>query len=520
MRQRSEIALWGIAICASLAIHAALVASLMAIPQTDSKPAAKTLITVQSTPRSLAKKASVMPKSWQTASSRKAAPTAEKKPLKAVQATPEHVEDTGRVRKQLTAVAVSAVAQQAPPTAGRVQPEAQSHAKRVPTQAQRLAAVAATDAARPAPPSFRAAPASRRRAAAQTVQPSQPARAVSAASPERASDPRQLPIAQQRQHVVAEPSAPSVPALRPNSTANAVRPQSPPPAVRAQPQAIASAQVVQRHPVATAPRASRARLRRHQNRAHVNAAGRQIAVKSAPRIKLDAATPTDPEQTVALLRPSPPDPLPPTETPRQSYAKLLDFLSSEPRQCFLALASARGNVIEVNGYAATVERTVELGRRISQLIETPAAVRGHLVADAQCAALTFASDLAAYPEQPLPVQTARPEVRSGEMLTGRIHNFRRRWLYLIIIDDDGKVQELQDLMPEAGNTVSFRAPLTLTDGPVGTVQLLLAIASDHPLLTFAVHEGTQAQPYFEQLRKEILKQGNQVDFGVASFIVR
>jgi hypothetical protein len=519
VRKGSEIALWGIAICASLAIHAAIVASLMAIPQTDSKSATKTLITVQSTPRSVAKKASVTPKAGQTASSQRAAPIAEKTPLKAVQATPEPVKDTGRVRKQLTAAAVSAVAQQALPTAGRVQPEAQSHAKRVPTHAQRLAAVAATDAARPASPSFRAAPAPRRRVAAQTVQPSQPARAVSAASPERA-EPRQLPLAQQRQHIVAEPSAPSVPAWRPDSTANAVPPHPPPPAVRSQPQAIAAAQVVQRHPVATAPRARGARLRRLQNRAHVNAAGRQTAVKSAPRIGLDAATPPDPEQTVALLRPSTPDLLPPAETPRQSYAKLLDFLSAEPRQCFLALASARGNVIEVNGYAATVERTVELGRRISQLIETPAAVRGHLVADAQCAALTFASDLAAYPEQSLTVQTARPEVRSGEMLTGRIHNFRRRRLYLIIIDDDGKVQELQDLMPEAGNIVAFRAPLTLTDGPVGTVQLLLAIASDHPLLTFSVHEGTQAQPYFEQLRDEILKQGNGVDFGVASFIVR
>jgi hypothetical protein len=252
----------------------------------------------------------------------------------------------------------------------------------------------------------------------------------------------------------------------------------------------------------------------------VNAAGREIVIKSAPRIELDALTPADPEQTVALLRPVSPEPLAPAETPKQSYAKLLEFLSAEPRQCFLALASARGSVIEVKGYAATVERIGELDRRINELIETPAAVRGHLVADAQCAALTFASELAAYPEPPLAVRTARPEVRSGEVLTGRIHNFHRSRLYLIIIDDDGKVQELHDLRPEAGNTVSFQAPLTLTDGPVGTVQLLLAIASDHALLTFSAREGTQAEPYFEQLRNEILQQGKPVDFGIGSFIVR
>jgi hypothetical protein len=512
--------LWGIAICASLGIHAALAASLMAIPQTDSKPAAKTLVTVQSTPRSLAKKASVTPNAGQTAPPQRAAPIGHKTPLEAVRATPEPVKDTGRVRKQLAAVAVSAVAQQAPPSPGRVPPDAQSHAKRAPTQAQRLAAVAATDAAGQEQPGFRAAPAARRRVAAKTVQPPQPARAASAASPAPASERLQLPLARQRQHIVAQPSAPSVSVARPDSTAKAVRPQPPTPVVRSKPQAIASTKGVQRHPVATAPRASGARLRGRQNRAHVNAAGRQIPIKSAPRIEFDALTPPDPEQTLALLRPGSPEPLAPAETPNQSYAKLLDFLSAEPRQCFLALASARGNVIEVKGYAATVERIGELGRRINQLIEAPAAVHGHLVTDAQCAALTFASDLPAYPEQPLAVQTARPQVRSGEVLTGRIHNFRRSRLYLIIIDDDGKVQELEDLRPEAGNTVSFRAPLTLTDGPVGTVQLLLAIASDHALLTFSAHEGTQAEPYFEQLRNEILKQGNPVDFGVASFIVR
>jgi hypothetical protein len=514
------MSLWGIAICASLGIHAALAASLMAIPQTDSKPAAETFVTVQSTPRSLAKIASVTPKARQTAPPQRAAPIGQKTQLKAVRATPEPVKDTGRTRKQLTAVAVSAVAQQAPATAGRVPPDAQSHAKRAPTQAQRLAAVAATEAARPAQPDFRAAPAATRRVAAKTVQPPQPARAASAAAPAPASERLQLPVARQRQHIVAQPSAPSVSALRSHSTAKAVRPQPPTPVVRSKPQAIASTKGVQRHPVATAPRASGARLRGPQNRTHVNAAGRQIVTKSAPRIEFDALTPPDPEQTVALLRPGSPEPLAPAETLNQSYAKLLDILSAEPRQCLLALASARGNVIEVKGYAATVERIGELGRRINQMIETPAAVHGHLVTDAQCAALTFASDLPAYPEQPLAVQTATPEVRSGEVLTGRIHNFRRSRLYLIIIDDDGKVQELEDLRPEAGNTVSFRAPLTLTDGPVGTVQLLIAIASDHALLTFSAHEGTQAEPYFEQLRNEILKQSNPVDFGVASFIVR
>ncbi|WP_139044119.1 hypothetical protein [Allomesorhizobium alhagi] len=499
MRNGSEMPLWGIAICASLGIHAALAGSLMAIPQTDSKPAAETFVTVQSTPRSLAKKASVTPKAGQTAPPQRAAPIGQKTPLKAVRATPEPVKDTGRTRKQLTAVAVSAVAQQAPATAGRVPPDAQSHAKRAPTQAQRLAAVAATEAARPAQPDFRAAPAATRRVATKTVQPPQPARAASAGAPAPASERLPLPVARQRQHIVAQPSAPSVSVLRPHSTAKAVRPQPPTPVVRSKPQAIASTKGVQRHPVATAPRA---------------------LTKSDPRIEFDALTPPDPEQTVALLRPGSPEPLAPAETLNQSYAKLLDILSAEPRQCLLALASARGNVIEVKGYAATVERIGELGRRINQLIETPATIHGHLVTDAQCAALTFASDLPAYPEQPLAVQTATPEVRSGEVLTGRIHNFRRSRLYLIIIDDDGKVQELEDLRPEAGNTVSFRAPLTLTDGPVGTVQLLVAIASDHALLTFSAHEGTQAEPYFEQLRNEILKQGNPVDFGVASFIVR
>lgn len=209
------------------------------------------------------------------------------------------------------------------------------------------------------------------------------------------------------------------------------------------------------------------------------------------------------------------------ESAAEAYAKILDLISGQKNsRCFLALASAKGEAISVNGFATAVGQVSELHRRIGRLIEVPIDIRGHVVTDAQCAALAFAVGLEGYPEPSLLVELAVPEIASGKELSGRIANLSRKRLYLVVVDDEGKVQEVQNLFLESEGTVGFRAPLTLTDGPVGTEQLLVAIASDEALETFSLQEGKQAAAFFDELRAEIRRRGNTIDFGIASVIVR
>lgn len=252
------------------------------------------------------------------------------------------------------------------------------------------------------------------------------------------------------------------------------------------------------------------------------------AIPSAPSAPSAQAVvpvaPVVPEQTVALARPDEPPVLRPRESVEEAYGKLLGAISGESggAGCFLALASRDGEAIGVDGFAVDEQRVARLDERLVDLVETPVEVRGHSVSPAQCAALAFAGGLGITPEAPLTVRLATPEIVSGDEMIGLVGNIGRRWFYLLVVDDEGKVQEIENdkLFVVERDTVGFRAPLTLTSGPVETVQLMLAISSDEILEMVWLREGYEAGTYFDHLRAEVQANGGGVDFGIAPFVLR
>lgn len=192
------------------------------------------------------------------------------------------------------------------------------------------------------------------------------------------------------------------------------------------------------------------------------------------------------------------------------------------KDCFLALADPAGDTIRVDGYSEHDEQLRRLRRELAAVSIAPVTAREHLVTRAQCEALSFARSQSDSPEADLPIFADTTEIRSGAELSGEIRNLKRSYVYLVIIDDEGIVQEIGDdsLWLIDRHTIGFRAPFTLTGGPVGTVQLLLSIASDRPLLAIAEHEHEEAGRYFTALQDEIKATGLQVEVGVAGFIVR
>ncbi len=229
------------------------------------------------------------------------------------------------------------------------------------------------------------------------------------------------------------------------------------------------------------------------------------------------------ERVAAVIRPEEPRRLMPQQDPAQIYATLLDAIAAESNPgCFMALGSMDGETIGVSGFAAARARMEAFRERLNQIVDAPVAVRGHLVAQSQCAALAFVKGLIDTPEAPLAIELSAEEIASGTELVGRVANLRRPWFYLVVVDDMGRVQEVEDdrlFLIEQG-TVGFRTPLTLTGGPVDTVQLLLAISSDEILEIVWLREGAQATTYFEQLLAEIERNGGGVDFGIAAFALR
>lgn len=225
--------------------------------------------------------------------------------------------------------------------------------------------------------------------------------------------------------------------------------------------------------------------------------------------------------TVALLAPRVPSrPTPQVEEidPRE---RVLDYLSlHEGGGCFLALASAdASSPLTVEGFTDVPDEVGRLSDELARIARIPVDVNARTVTRDQCGALSFARRLAGYPVPALDVRLEKRSITSGAFLSGRIENLARRMLYLLLVDDEGKVEEIDNLF-HAENAIGFSAPMTLEDGPVETVQILVAIASDEPLATVSVHDGANADVYFHALEDEIADTGNRVDFGFAYFLVR
>ncbi|WEX10858.1 hypothetical protein [Chelativorans sp. AA-79] len=225
-------------------------------------------------------------------------------------------------------------------------------------------------------------------------------------------------------------------------------------------------------------------------------------------------------EEMALIAPRIPERETPPRKEIDPFASMLDVIAAhEAGDCFLALAPAKPE-LAIDGFAAVTGEIEQLRSEIARRVGVPVEARSHEVSEEQCRALSFARALSA---RPIPALAIEPDMRvvpSGGILSGHVGNFGRKWVYLLLVDDEGKVEEVQDLFREANGAIGFRAPVTLEDGPVETVQILLALASDSPLETVASHDKKHAAAYFPALATEIRRGGRPVDFGLTFFSVR
>lgn len=123
-----------------------------------------------------------------------------------------------------------------------------------------------------------------------------------------------------------------------------------------------------------------------------------------------------------------------------------------------------------------------------------------LVIDArQCAALTFLRSQPDYPAFALRMGVARSEVASGETLVGRIDGIAGAYVSLILVDDNGVVQDLRRFLRFTGGQAEFSIPVTRDGAPRETSQLLIALASPVPSDAVAQLAGGLADEVFPLL---------------------
>lgn len=211
-----------------------------------------------------------------------------------------------------------------------------------------------------------------------------------------------------------------------------------------------------------------------------------------------------------------------TDGPTSGTLRVAEFLSMhEGDDCLLALPATIGPTqASIQAYAAVPETVGRLGAEYERLSGIKLKTDTKTVSKDQCGALAFARSLAQYPNFPLRVTLAQSTIPSGRDLSGVISGLRKDTLYLLVVDDEGKAQLVTSYTNQRASLMTFKAPMTLTSGPVSSVQLLVAIASDGPLRTIPLRPGVPAEEYFSRLATEIIAGNRSIAYGITSFVVR
>ncbi|MCT7374130.1 hypothetical protein [Chelativorans salis] len=511
MRPLPDLAIWGLAAAASLAIHGSLAAWLVLLPAPNRAAEGETMIAVHAMPSSLPQSVN----SGMALRPVEAAGTvaAEGGTLKSIAKA-----RTGGEEADLLRPATTASAALSPTAAGRE--IGGTEADPVPAAAISERRVARESAAAPRaaqPPPGEASPVLKPSATGGSVRAST---AASAAAPRADREAAVLDARTAGGAEIAQSPAPgviaSVPlAEQPNRTA----PVATSAAGAQPPHASAEKKVAAR---ALPPAGADAV--RHRGGAPAIAAEERVTVVAPAEREVPSAQSASPSSgtTEAVAVVVPPKPLPPARVQEvDPYTQVLEYLAGyDADNCFLALPSrGKGGRVTIDGFALKPAEVSRFTAELASLTGVDVEPSGHSVSPDQCRALSFARGLAAYPTPGLSIRLEAQSIRSGTYLSGQVGNLRRGMLYLIVIDDEGKVQEIDQLFQGAAGEIGFEAPMTLTRGPVETVQLLLAVASDVPLTTFASHEGETAETYFAALAEEIGRTETAVDFGFTFFFV-
>lgn len=259
-----------------------------------------------------------------------------------------------------------------------------------------------------------------------------------------------------------------------------------------------------------------------------NAAQPSPEIISTTPIAPSRAVPTVSAQrlsaTLAPIRPTSPrtsTPVAQIAAPNAQDLAIADLLrrirSAPPQPCFLALPRGDGDTGVGLALVANSQTAIETFNDTVLTNEDSALRQTRTFVDnRQCPALEYIRQNQDYPASRLGLSLTSTVVPSGGRLTGTLRGTAGRYLTLLLIDNNGVVQDLQRFLTFSGNVTRFDVPVTRAGPPRDTGQILLAIATRTPAPVLRDRAGRLAADVFGGLTGPI---ADQAALGVATFDV-
>lgn len=135
----------------------------------------------------------------------------------------------------------------------------------------------------------------------------------------------------------------------------------------------------------------------------------------------------------------------------------------------------------------------------------------------QCAALDAIRQSADYPVSRIGLALDNAQLRSGDTLTARVLGAGGLFLTLLVVDDNGVVQDLAPFTQLEGDTPVISVPVARSGPTRATRQMMLALGTTAAPLNLQGFIGETAQDVFSNIPAEQLE---SLVFAVATFDVR
>lgn len=232
-------------------------------------------------------------------------------------------------------------------------------------------------------------------------------------------------------------------------------------------------------------------------------------------ISTAAATAAAAAPTRSLPTRAPPAP----GTPEAVVSELVSRIRSNVSDtCLIAIPQQAANgAPELVIVTASEADVAPYAEAILDGVEPRPGQRSVLVDARQCAVLDYVRQNRSYPAFRMSFGLAVDQIASGDQLIGAVGQTAGRYVSLILVDDNGVVQDLGQYLSFAGNEARFDVPLRRAGSSRDTKQLLVAIGTNSRPQSVDVQNGQLAADYFEALNAEV---GNNVPIVMLPFDVR
>ncbi|MFQ6549992.1 hypothetical protein AADZ90_018755 [Aestuariibius sp. 2305UL40-4] len=186
--------------------------------------------------------------------------------------------------------------------------------------------------------------------------------------------------------------------------------------------------------------------------------------------------------------------------------------------CLVALPQRTGDGGARLTLIAPDEETIQsFSQAVLPGLEPQPSERDVLIDTRQCAAVRFIREQPDYPVGRLSIVLASDRVESGGRLIGAISGAAGRYVTLLLVDDNGVVQDLNRFLTFVGGETRFDVPVTRSGPPRDTGQILLALATSGRPSTIEERGGQLAEDVFPPLSEEL---GENAVTGMIPFSVR